>query len=86
MSNPLAGIADVTDVVKNTVIAHPSDDDDVSAGRIMALLLAPRPCGSCCPTTPHDRRRRRAHAVGLGRERKLALGPASSAFVVEGQP
>ena len=42
MSNPLAGIADVTDVVKNTVIAHPSDDDDVSVSRIMG----------CCSLMP----------------------------------
>jgi hypothetical protein len=87
MSNPLAGIADVTDVVKNTVIAHPSDDDDVSAGRIMALLPRATTLRVVLPNhTPMIDVAAALTQLAWAVNGSWRWDPASSAFVVEGQP
>lgn len=87
MNNSLAGIADSTDVVKNTVIAHPSDDDDISAGRIMALLPRALTLRVVLPNhTPMIDVADALTRLALAVNGSWRWDPASGAFVVEGQP
>lgn len=87
MHNPFAGIADVTDVVKNTVIDHPSDDDDISAGRIMALLPRATTLRVVLPNhTPMINVADALTRLALAVNGSWRWDPASGAFIVEEQP